>query len=88
MLLGQIATSINTVQFLVCVFFPIQQWPCHNNIVTGKSLNLFDDSAAEFVYQICTPDTVTNSQTDRVPTEINNSGAVFKVRVLVELGML
>ena len=88
MLLGQIATSINTAQFLVCVFFPIQQWPCHNNTVTGKSLNLFDDSAAECVYQIYTPDTITNSQTDRALTEINNSGAVFKVRVLVELGML
>ena len=58
------------------------------NIVTGKSLNLFDDSVAECVYRIYTPDTITNSQTGRVPTEINNSGVVFKVRILVELGML
>ena len=35
--------------FIVCVFFPIQQWPCHNNIVTDGGLNLFDDCAAECV---------------------------------------
>ena len=32
------------------MYFPIQQWPCHNNIETGRGLNLFDDCAAECVY--------------------------------------
>ena len=85
-------------------YFPIQQRPCHNNIVTDKGLNLFDDCAAEFVYlfpqeeectsssrghsKIYTPGTLANSQTDRAPTEININGAFFKVRILVELGLL
>ena len=36
--------------FFCCLcFFPSQQWPCHNNIVTDKGFNLFDDCAAECV---------------------------------------
>ena len=38
--------------------------------------------------KIYTPGTVANSQTDRVPTEINENGAVVKVRTLVEPGIL
>ena len=87
----------------VC-YFPIQQWPCRNNIVTGKGLNLFDDCAAECVYlfpqeeectssswgqsKICTLGTMANSQTDRTPTEIDKNGAVAKVKILLELGIL
>ena len=84
-------------------YFPIQQWPCHNDIVTDEGLNLFDDCGAECVYlcpqkeectsswghsRIYTPGTVANSQTDRAPTEINKNGAAVKVRTLVELGIL
>ena len=35
-----------------------------------------------------TPGTIANSQTDIVPTVINKNGAVTKVKILVELGML
>ena len=72
--------------------------------MTGKDLNLFDDCAAECVYlcpqeegstsspwghsKIYAPGTIANSQTDRAPTEINKNGAVVKVTILVELGML
>ena len=38
--------------------------------------------------KIYTPDTKANSQTDRTPTEINKNGAVIKVRILVERGIL
>ena len=38
--------------------------------------------------KIYTPGTVANPQTDRVPTEINENGAVVKVRTLVEPGIL
>ena len=38
--------------------------------------------------KIYTPGTIGNSQTDRAPTEINKNGAVVKVRILVELGIL
>ena len=85
-------------------YFPIQQRPCHNNIVTDKGLNLFDDCAAEFVYlcpqeeectssswghsKIYTLGTMANSQTGRAPTEIDKNGAVVKVRILLELGIL
>ena len=44
-----ISTMNSLCFFVVCVFFPIQQWPCHNNIVTDGGLNLFDDCAAECV---------------------------------------
>ena len=63
------------------VFFPIQQWSCHNNIVADKGLNLFDECAAECVHlchqeEECTSSalgdsemyiagTIANSQTDR-----------------------
>ena len=86
------------------MFFPIQQWPCHNNIVTDKGLNFFDDSAAECVYlcpqeeectssswghsKIYTLGTMENSQTDRAPTKIDKNGAAAKVKVLLELGIL
>ena len=76
---------------------------CHNNIVTGKGLNLFGDCAAGCVHlcpqegectssswghsKMYTPGTVANSQTDRRPTEINKNCAVAKVRILVELGI-
>ena len=86
------------------VYFPIQQRPCHNNIETGEGLNLFDDSAAECVYlcsqeeectspfwghsKIDTLCTMANSQTDRAPSEINKNGAVVKLSILVELGIL
>ena len=84
--------------------FPIQQRPYHNTIETGKSLNLFDDSAAECVYlfpqeeectssswgqsKICTLGNMANSQTDRTPTEIDKNGTVAKVKILLELGIL
>ena len=58
-------------------YFPIQQWPCHDSIVTDKGLNLFDDCAAKCVYlcpqeekcsssswghsEIYTPGTIANS---------------------------
>ena len=35
--------------FLLFVFFPIQQWLWHNNIVTVRVLNRFDDCVAECV---------------------------------------
>ena len=35
-----------------------------------------------------TPGTMVNSQADRTPTKINKNGAVAKVRLLVELGIL
>ena len=35
-----------------------------------------------------TPSTIANSETDRMPTKINKNGAVAKVRILVELGIL
>ena len=38
--------------------------------------------------KIYTPGTIANSQTDRAPTEINKKGAVAKVKILVELGIL
>ena len=41
-------------------------------MVADKGLNLFDKCATE----------------DRTPTKINKNGAVGKVRILVELGML
>ena len=86
------------------VYFPIQQRPCHNNIETGKGLNLFDDCAAECVYlcsqeeeftspfwghsKIYTLCTMANSQTDRAPSEIDKNGAAVKVRILLKLGIL
>ena len=85
-------------------YFPIQQWTCHNNIETGKGLNLFDDCAAEYVYlypqkEECTSSswehskiyilgTMANSKTDRAPTEIDKNDAVVKVRILLELGII
>ena len=72
--------------------------------MTNKGFTLFDYCAAECVYlcpqevkrissswrhsKIYTPGTIANSQTDQAPTEINKNGAVAKVRILVELGML
>ena len=69
------------------MYYPIQQWSCHNNIEAGKGLNLFDDCAAECVYLchqeeectssswthiiICTLGTMTNWQTDRQCTNWN-----------------
>ena len=63
------------------MFFPIQQWSCHNNIVTDKALNLFDDCAADCVHlcphaeeftssswghsKMHTPGTIASSQTGR-----------------------
>ena len=32
------------------MFFPIQQWTCHDNIGADKGLNLFDECAAECVH--------------------------------------
>ena len=84
-------------------FFPIQQWPCHNNIATDNGVNLFDGCATEWVYlcpqekectcsswghnKMYTPRTIGNSKTDRASTKIKQNGAVVKVRILVELGM-
>ena len=84
--------------------FPIQQWTCHNNIETGKGVNIFDDCAAECVYLchqeegctssswgcsiIYTLNTMTNSQTNSAPNEIDKNGAVVKVKILLELGIL
>ena len=86
------------------MYFPIQQWPCHNNIETGKGLNLFDDCAAECVYlcpqeeectssswghsKVYTLGTMENSKTDRAPTEIDKLGAAVKERILLELRIL
>ena len=69
-----------------------------------KDLNLFDDCAAECVYlcpqeeectssswghsKIYTLGTMANSQTGRVPIEIDKNGAVVKVRILLELEIL
>ena len=39
--------------------------------------------------KVYTPGTIANSQTDdRTPTKLNKNGAVAKVRILVELGIL
>ena len=78
MLLGQITSTINTLKFLICIFSN-STMTCHNTIVTGKGLNLFDDCAAECVYlcpqeeectfsswgqsEMYTPSTIANSQT-------------------------
>ena len=36
--------------FFCCLCcFPIQQWPCHNSIITERGLNIFDNCAAEYV---------------------------------------
>ena len=68
--------------FFCCLCcFPIQQWPCYNNIVTERVFNLFDDSPAECMgrrvpllpgehSKMYTPGTIANSQTQRVPTKI------------------
>ena len=72
--------------------------------MAGKRLCLFDDCAAECVHlypqeeqctssswghsKTYTPGTTTNSQTDRTPTKINKKGAVVKVRIFVELGIV
>ena len=103
-LLGPITSTITTVKFLVCIFFQIQQWPCHNNIVTDKGLNLFEDCTPECVYlcpheeectsfswghsKMYTPGTIANSQTDRTPAKMNKNGDAAKVTILVELGIL
>ena len=34
------------------------------------------------------PGTITNSHTDKTPTKIKKNGAVAKVRILMELGIL
>ena len=63
------------------MFFSIQQWPYHNNIVADKDSNLFDEYAAECVHlclqeeestssswgdsKIYTPGPIATSQTDR-----------------------
>ena len=86
------------------MYFPIKQWPCHNNIETGKGLNLFDDCGAECIYlcpqeedctssswgqsKIYTLRTMADSQTGRATTEIDKNGAVVKVRILLNLGIL
>ena len=73
-------------------------------MVSDKSLNLFDECAAECVHlcpqkeectssscgdsKMYTPGTIVNLQTDRAPTKINKNGAVAKVRILVKLGIL
>ena len=83
--------------------FPIQQWPCHDNIVTDRDLNLFHGCAVECVYlcpqeeecassswensKIYIPGAIENSQTDRAPTKIDQNVAVVKVVILVELGI-
>ena len=72
--------------------------------MTDKGLNLFDDCAAECVYlcpqkEECTssswgdckvynPGTIANSHKYRAATKINKNGAVVKVRILAELGIL
>ena len=71
--------------------------------MTDKGLNLFDDCAAECVYlcprrkslpllpghsKMCTPGTIASWQTNKAPTKIIKNGAVVKVRILVELGIL
>ena len=35
-----------------------------------------------------TPGTIANLQTDRAPNKINKNGAVTKIRILLELGIL
>ena len=86
------------------MFFPIQQWPCPDNIVADKGLYLFEECDAECVYlcphekeyasssrgdsKMYTPGTIANSQTQRTPTKTNKNGAVAKLNILVELGML
>ena len=80
------------------VIFPIQQQPCHNDIMAGKGSNLSDGCAAECVHQctqeeectssycgdseMYTPGTIANSQ--RIPTKINKNGAIAKAIILVE----
>ena len=46
MLLGHIKHHKHSQIPCLC-FFPIQHRPCHNNIVSKKGLNLFDECAAE-----------------------------------------
>ena len=48
--LGQITSTMNN--FCCLGFFPIQQWLSHNNPVTDRGLNSFDDYAAECVGRV------------------------------------
>ena len=72
--------------------------------MTDKGLNLFDDCPDECVYlcpqeeectsssweycKIYTAGIIANSQAGRIPAKINKNGAVVKVRILVEIGIL
>ena len=69
--------------------FPTQEWPCHDNIVTDRDLNLFHGTTSSWGNsKIYVPGAIAISQTDRAPTKINKNVAVVKVRILVELGIL
>ena len=50
-LLGQIIYKHHKQLVFFCCLccFLIQQWPCHNNMVTERGFNLFDDCASECV---------------------------------------
>ena len=67
--------------------------------MTDKGLNLSDDCAAQCLYilalpsywgysKIYTPDTIANWQKNRALAKINKTGAVVRLRILVELWIL
>ena len=45
-------------------------------------------SSSRWYGKIYTPGTIANLQTDRALTKINKNGAVVRLRILVELGIL
>ena len=59
------------------VFFPIQQWTCHNNIVVDKGLNLFDECAAECIYLYQKQIGISKYYSVKVPQTHLNSLFVF-----------
>ena len=50
-----------------------------------KSVPVLPGSTVKYIYTL---GTMENSQTGRAPTETDKNGAVFKVRILLELGIL
>ena len=83
------------------MFFPVQQWPRHNHIVTDKGSNLLDECAVECVHlcpqeEECTPPSEGTVNvpiwhyiefTGRMLIKVNKNNAAVKARILLELGI-
>ena len=88
MLLGQITSMNSLSSFVVFVFFPVQQWPFQNNIVTDR-FKFFWWLYSWMCRKKSVPSfsgTQENGHSwhhskfiDRAPTKINKNGAVAKV---------